>query len=847
MSFFHKSLTKKIISEKTSRSNISNEPNPSPKPSKNSSIFGGGTGFFSKTPEIDFKNEPLGLFYESRKKIILGKINILEDEYFISQFLLKSQTKINEEFIKMTSGSAFFFDVPQKVYEFCLKVKENLCNFYLIIYLYLKLNKEDKAFEIFLLMCKENKKKFEYMYNKLSTYCKKSAASMKKVTPAIAKMLINLLSCAIKFSGRFCKTNLQNLFFIIYLKAIYSLNYREIKSGNSIDSINEIKYNRLYLYTSLLFDSSIFHFYNYYPLDISTKLLQHCLDLYADNYREKNNNELILMMKSNFNCGYFYFVDDKYKESINCLHSAKELISDIIQYNLNSKDDEKEFLNDLSGYSYLSEEKNSLFCLKIYNKRISKLHDKTLNLSKYIKENLNNQNKKASSVVLGSKKYELQLPLLLDQIKRKINLEIDLLLCQIEMNKKNFRAAFEQINLILKSNTIKDDFEAKNNQRRKRLGINKNFKSLKTYQNIRVKPKIVENTETRMDLNEKEFNAIFLLLERIENELSKENMEENSFNYIYKKRNTIFQNIKQQPLMDYTNFKELEKFFIFICNLSLFQLKILNDSQPEYSQKRDDLPIIFTTPFRDCLTNSQRMDLDQLETMNLTRYIILVDSKKDISPENLDYKYMKYKIKTPANNDEEEGEVLLSFDEDDNNSFKNGIKNNYKNNQNINLKKGRNSRRKNNLESKGLFNSSSNNNNSSTMRKTITTATLRKRTSEKKSLTFNDDSDDVNSLDLMFRSLRDEKNAKFMNKNRKFIMEYLYGLDKKEKKFLLDNPISLQKMMDRLSDKIRKKTEKKTGLNNNKNKNNIIKLNSDISISFSYEVSQQSQIQSKKG
>ena len=118
MSFFHKSLTKKIISEKTSRSNISNEPNPSPKPSKNSSIFGGGTGFFSKTPEIDFKNEPLGLFYESRKKIILGKINILEDEYFISQFLLKSQTKINEEFIKMTSGSAFFLTCHKKFMSF---------------------------------------------------------------------------------------------------------------------------------------------------------------------------------------------------------------------------------------------------------------------------------------------------------------------------------------------------------------------------------------------------------------------------------------------------------------------------------------------------------------------------------------------------------------------------------------------------------------------------------------------------------------------------------------------------------------------------------------------------------
>ena len=844
MSLFHKSLSQKNITEKKNLDNISTDSKPSTKPST-TSLFSGGSGFFSKSSDIDTKNEPLGLYYESRKKIILGKINILEDESFISQFLLKSQKKINEEFIKMTSGSAFFFDVPQKVYTFCLGLKENLANFYLIIHLYLKLNREDKALEIFLLMCKENKKKLEFMYNKLNTYCKKSAASMKKVTPAIAKMLVNLLSCAIKFSGKFCKTNLQNLFFIIYLKAIYALNYREIKAGNSI-YINEIKYNRLFLYASLLFDSSIFHFYNYYPLDISTKLLQHCLELYSYTFREKNNNELILMMKSNFNCGHFYFVDSKYKESTNCLHSAKELVSDIIQCNLNSKDDEKEFLNDLSGYSYLSEEKNSLFCLKIYNKRISKLHDKTLNLNKYIKENLNKENKKASSVVLGSKKYELQLPLLLDQIKRKINLEIDLLLCQIEMNKKNFRAAYDQISLILKSNTIKDDFEAKNNQRKKRLGINKNFKSLKTYQNIRVKPKIAENNETRMDLSEKEFNLIFSLLEKIEYELSKENLEENSFNFIYKKRNTIFQNIKQ-PLMDYTNFKEMEKFFIFICNLSLFQLKILNESQPEYSPKRDDLPIIFTTPFRDCLTNSQRMDLDQLETMSLTRYIILVDSKKEISPENLDYKYMKYKVKTPASN-EEEAEMLLSFDDDENNSFHNEINknNNYENKKVIKLKKGRNSHRKFNLENKGLFSLSTNNNNCSTMRKTITTATLRKRTSAKKSLTFNDDSDDVSSLDLMFRNLRDEKNAKFMNKNRKFIMEYLYGLDKDEKKFLLNNPTSLQKMLDKLSNKISKKNERKIRMSN-KNKKNVIKINNDISISFSYEISQQSQINSKKG
>ena len=38
-----------------------------------------------------------------------------------------------------------------------------------------------------------------------------------------------------------------------------------------------------------------------------------------------------------------------------------------------------------------------------------------------VKENANTSGKKASSVVLGSKKYELKLPSLLEQIKRNSN------------------------------------------------------------------------------------------------------------------------------------------------------------------------------------------------------------------------------------------------------------------------------------------------------------------------------------------------------------------------------------------------------------------------------------------
>ena len=98
--------------------------------------------------------------------------------------------------------------------------------------------------------------------------------------------------------------------------------------------------------------------------------------------------------------------------------------------------------------------------------------------------------------------------------------------------------------------------------------------------------------------------------------------------------------------------KEMEKFFIFICNLSLYQLKILNQSQPEPSEKRNDLPIVFNNQFQDCLTNAQRMSLFALETMSLTRYILLKDTNKEICPENLDYRFMRYRLKDTDPDDE---------------------------------------------------------------------------------------------------------------------------------------------------------------------------------------------------
>jgi hypothetical protein len=80
--------------------------------------------------------------------------------------------------------------------------------------------------------------------------------------------------------------------------------------------------------------------------------------------------------------------------------------------------------------------------------------------------------------------------------------------------------------------------------------------------------------------------------------------------------------------------KEVEKFFIFFSKLSAYQIKVLNDTQPN-NEIRNYLPILFQNQFKDCLSVKQKMVLDNLHVMSLSRYIILKDPNKLILPSNL--------------------------------------------------------------------------------------------------------------------------------------------------------------------------------------------------------------------
>ena len=788
-----------------------------PAPQKQKTSFfgggggGGGSGFFARSSQIDVKKEPLGSSYDDRKRIIFGKIDFHKEQNFISQFLLKSQKKINNEYVKMSSGSSFFMDVPLKVYNFALGLKENIANFCLIIRLYLIYDKMEKAYEIYLLMCKQNKKLVEFVYSKLDSYCKKASPAMLRFTPTISKIFILILSCFIKLSGKFCKTTNQNFFTILYIKTVYMITLTGINKVN----LNDLKYYRLYLYSNCLFYCSIFNFYRFQSLSFSTNILQHIIELYQEkNPKEHTKFEQTLMLKVNYNLGLFYYIDGMNNEAINSLLQAKKILSEIVLYS--SRNEDRESGNEVGRNSAILEnrEKHILNKLTFFKDKLNDLDEKDLNniiIHKFEKKSSNENKglktineestkelpkkqfisdmKYSNSLFLGIKRQELKQPLLFDHIKRKIFNEIEFLLCQIELNKKNYRGALEHINIILNKEKLKDDFEGDTITKKKTFNmINKTFKNLKSFQGLRVKKlsgiskkdlvKVEENSKNKNNnennilnneeiiLTENDTKLLKLLLEKIEHEYTEQlQLKNNNASSLNKRKDYLtFSPIKTKN-MNYTNFKEMEKFFIFICSLSIFQLKILNETQPKLSSKRNDLPIIFSNQFQDCLTNSQRLTLTQLETMNLTRYIILIDSEKEISPENLDYKYMKHKIKT--NNDNNDEEEIFKIAED----------------------KGRtiNSRKSND----SCMNSLSTNNNNP----------LSIRRFNKKEIEFEDE----NCLfDILLIKIKNEKNKDFIESHKKCILQILNNLNREDKELFQKSPNLLKNMLKKIEKKLKK-------------------------------------------
>ena len=335
----------------------------------------------------------------------------------------------------------------------------------------------------------------------------------------------------------------------------------------------------------------------------------------------------------------------------------------------------------------------------VLNGRESIEHQNNLFL-KVSNDNAENQmNKKNvrdySTIYLGAYNIlRFKNPLEIELVRDKILVEIKLYLAEIELKNKNYRESLYHLNSILnlqkkenmgeyvlyskdntrliksKTNSSKNIIDTADNKTREKTRYMNDLKKNKSENNnslfLITRDKSTNNTlkdnassnnlnnvnsshqVMKYNLTDGDKSRIMRLLEEIEiacwekdaNKLKNKNQYAEVTKYPYDRSKNYL--IRNQKII---TSKEMEKFFIFICSLSIYQLKILNDTQPPPSQRRNDLPIIFNNQFQDCLTNAQRMNLTLLETMSLSRYILLKDTNKDISLENLDIRFMLYRIK----------------------------------------------------------------------------------------------------------------------------------------------------------------------------------------------------------
>ena len=533
------------------------------------------------------------------------------------------------------------------------------------------------------------------------------------ITKTLLQVLSLFIKLAAKFNKSVLENYyIKQYLRIVHLMSYIVIKY--VNPGK-IDEINnsQLKNERKYFYSQCLFDCSIYLFNRFQPLKIPISILQHILESYSSNINYFFNEiESTLLLKINYNLSLFYYVDGFNSEAINNMNQAKERLNDMNKLRSNNNNDNNTFLLDFN--EVVSPKNNHISRNKFQRSSIrtsTHKYDKdTLELQStlYLKATCDSMNakitknkcKEYSTIFIGAYNIlRFKNPIELDIVKEKILTEIELIMAEIELNNKNFKESLNHINFILnkqKNETIESTIFNKEIIRLTKSKINTSQNELDTFD----KKSVDKNNRFILNYkkNSNNDNSLFLLTrDKSSNNLLKDNLSSshnnNTSNYIQSikyhltsndksrinhlleeieklswendknisKNKLLYQQEESKYNIDQNKVilrskkniasKEMEKFFIFICGLSIYQLKILNDTQPPPSRRRNDLPIIFNNQFQDCLTNSQRMNLSLLETMSLSRYILLKDTNKDISLDNLDYRFMMYRIKEKDNED----------------------------------------------------------------------------------------------------------------------------------------------------------------------------------------------------
>lgn len=241
--------------------------------------------------------------------------------------------------------------------------------------------------------------------------------------------------------------------------------------------------------------------------------------------------------------------------------------------------------------------------------------------------------------------------------KNPLLFKSELLFIEIDLDKNNYISAYNRIIkifyllILLKLDKNKEE----------NISFNHEQKIIEKYLNLIIKlteKKIINIEDKFQSDSSKNSSSISLLSNKEEslNEIYNENSGDKLLNkyklYLELINEENKDEIKERKILfsfkkeiDYKMLRDIEKFFIFLCRLSLFQITVLNKTQPNNKIKRNDLPILISSQFKDSLSNRQRFDLDNIQTMSLNRCIILKEPDDLITPNNLNIALISEKRK----------------------------------------------------------------------------------------------------------------------------------------------------------------------------------------------------------
>jgi len=621
------------------------------------------------------------LFHSDTKKNCL-------DFNKIRHFIINHQKKVNYEYNNSLKESINASDDSDKV-----KKLETLISRYSIVIFYLiKRNNFEEAKKILLLMIKENLHYLDYHSHKLFKIFNKLQQKYEilKVYPKQTKELFKIYSFIIKYCDLFQLTKYKYKFLVRYL-ALQSLNYKVFKRkiemhGFSVESRNQIKY----WFAICLHNASYFSINAYCPPRVPIAMSGLILKLYRNlDENLSTRQERSILINTSYNQGILYYINNQPEMALRALKLTKQKImsfhdNDSNAYNNVNKvfqlfDNSKiNNQNTLNNKNNVAVHKNSLvqnYFLGLntkellFNKRIrnysyassndfveqvfinegkkkslkmediSEIFFLNLNLNENVDpiEDYSFLNKKTISPypsMRGSqsdfdkflKTKEFNIP---QYIKEPLFFNIELLMTEIELDRKNYNLAYEHVkNCIILILIVKQLGDANKNNN------NNNFQK-----ELNVMSEFLEIIEKNN--KDKKLYERIRSLRTINLRLSLQGDKK------LKKSTKVTANKDKSPPFDKNKEKmekEIEKFFIFLNSLSAYQIKLLNDTQP-INIARNDLPIFFNNQFKDTLSITQRINLEKLNIMSLSRCIILNDPSNYILPSNLAFRTLIQKKK----------------------------------------------------------------------------------------------------------------------------------------------------------------------------------------------------------